>query len=148
MAHGAPDHTRLSDDAFSHYKYNYVPNGGWNLLALERQSLVDIDLVGLFGITYVVMNNNGTYLRVEIDEREVFELAPKTVFRDLQLYGGKIKGIFGASVYDEVNNKYSIWYHTDWKIYIHKHLKIEVHNFTINPCTVSAIWCEYAEYKG
>jgi len=45
MAHGAPDHTRLSDDAFSHYEYNYVDGFNWNLIVNERRSLVDIDLM-------------------------------------------------------------------------------------------------------
>ena len=148
MAHGAPDHTRLSDDAFSHYEYNYVPGGGWALLALERRSIVDIDLVGIFGIAFALVNNKGSYFRIEVDGREVFELAPSTVFTQLQCYNGKVKGVVGSTIYDEVNDKYSIWYHTDWKIYVHKHLKVEVWNFTINPCTVAAIWCEYAKYKG
>jgi len=148
MAHGAPDHTRLSDDAFAHYEYNYVPGGGWALIALERRSIVDIDLVGIFGIAFALVNNERAWLRIEVDGREIIELDPRGVFRDLQIYNGKIKGVVGSTIYDEVNDKYSIWYHNDWKIFVHKHLKVEVYNFTINPCTVSAIWCEYAEYKG
>ena len=148
MAHGSPDHTVLSDDAYSHYEYNYVSSGGWNILATQRRSLIDIDLVGIFGITFMLVNNKGAYLRIEVDGRQIFELAPSTVFTDLQLYAGKIKGIMGVSTYNEIDNKYSLWYHTDWKIYVHKHLLVEVYNFTIDPCQVSAIWCEYAEFKG
>jgi len=148
MAHGAPDHTRLSDDAFSHYEYHYEPSGGWVMIVNEKRSIVDIDLVGVFGIAYVLMNNKASYFRIEVDGRQIFELAPSTVFEDLRLDAGKISGVMGVSTYDEVNDHYSLWYHTDWKIYVHEHLLVEVYNFTINPCTVAAIWCEYAEYKG
>jgi len=148
MAHGAPDHTRLSDDAFSHYEYNYVDGFNWNLIVNERRSLVDIDLIGIFGISYALMDNNQAIFRIEIDGREIFENDAKTLFTELQIYGGKIKGVLGATVYDEVNDKYSLWYHNDWKIYVHNHLKIEIWNLTLNPCIVDTIWCEYAKYKG
>lgn len=148
MAHGAPDHTRLSDDAFSHYEYNYTSGGLWLIAPGDSRSIVDLDLVGVFGICYVLMDNKRSYFRVVIDGRKIFELSPQAVFEDLQLYGGKISGALGVSTYDDVNDKYSLWYHTDWKIYVHNHLKVDVYNFTISNCNVAAIWCEYAEYKG
>jgi len=40
MAHGAPDHTRLMDDAFSHYEYVRPASGAWAMIANEKETLL------------------------------------------------------------------------------------------------------------
>ena len=148
MPHGAPDHTRLSDDAHSHYQYTYISGGGIPVPSLARYDLVDIDMVGIFGIAFLLSDNKGTYLRMEVDGRQIFELAASDVFKDIGLGKGGLHGVIGSSMYDEVNDKYSLWYNNDWRIYVHNHLLVEVYNFTINPCLIAAVWCEYATYTG
>lgn len=148
MPHGAPDHVRLSDNAYSHYKYNHVPGSGWAMIINEHRAVVDIDMVGLFGEVFMLVNNKEAYLRIEIDGREIFELSAGDIFRYYGLYKGALNGIIGSSIYNEIDDKYSAWYNNNWNIYIHEHLLVEIWNFTLNPCQVGMIWTNYATYRG
>ena len=148
MAHGAPDHIRLSDDAFSHYDFHRPTSGVWVMGAGETRNLVDLDMVGVFGLVFMVVDNNESLLRVEVDGREVFEIDVRAAFATRQLYWGALGGIIGVTTYDEINDHYSLWFNANWKIYVHNHLTIQIQNLTLNPCNVRIIQGMYLKYKG
>jgi len=72
MAHGAPDHTRLSDDAFAHYEYIRPASGAWGMIAGEKRNLVDLDLTGVFGLAFMLVDNKSAILKIEVDGYDVY----------------------------------------------------------------------------
>jgi len=147
MAHGAPDHTRLSDNAYAHYDYSRPVAGPWLVLPGDERSLYDLDLVGVFGLAVMLVDNKHALLNVEVDGISIFQDTPSNAFAVNGFYKGAVNGVLGTSIYDEVNDIYSLWFKSDWNIYVHTHLKIEVQNFTLNNCNVAQIRGYILTYK-
>ena len=148
MAHGAPDHTRLSDDAFAHYEYIRPASGAWGMIAGEKRNLVDLDLTGVFGLAFMLVDNKSAILKIEVDGYDVYQSNPSSVFGSLGFMGSAIGSMAGVSKYDEINDDYGLWFDAGWKVYIHNHLLIQVFNISVNPCNVHIIRGRYLKYKG
>jgi len=147
MAHGAPDHTRLSDNAYAHYSYQRPWAAGWVILPGDERSLYDFDLVGVFGLASMRVNNKYALLDIEVDGIEIFLGSPDYAFSSHGFYKGALDGVTGVSIFNEIDNDYTLWFKTDWNVYVHNHLKIAIQNETLNNVNVSTVRGHILTYR-
>jgi len=96
----------------------------------------------------MLVDNKETILNIEVDGYDVYQSNPSSVFGSLGFMGSAVNSMAGVSVYDEITNNYCLWFDAGWKVYIHNHLLIQVHNASVNPCTVKIIRGRYLKYGG
>jgi hypothetical protein len=148
MARGSPDWTQSIDNSHTHYEY-YRPTTGTLLIPpLNKYQLIDLDMTGIFGWCFMVVDNPNSLLRVEIDSREIFELDCDDAFNNQGLYKGGLDSEVGVSLYNAVDNHYGLWFHSRWQEYFYKHLMIEIDNITIFNCNVTIVQGMYGKYTG
>lgn len=124
MAHGAPDHTRLSDDAFSHYrdKWAYRPWGA--LMAGDPANyIVNQSIVGVIGDIYVLTNDPGVTLKIEIDGVGIYSW-DITALVSLGQWGySNLQFKMSCTKYDAVLSQYAMIFSGNHQMYVHKSLK-------------------------
>jgi len=125
MAHGAPDHTRLSDDAFSHYRDRWGTFPWALLLAGDPANyIVNATVNGVLGDIYVVSNNPGVELTIEIDGTEVYSWAVDTLVT-LGLWGySNPQFKMSCTKYDVVLDQYAMIFSGYHQMYVHRTLRV------------------------
>lgn len=147
MARGSPDWTQLIDNAYTRYEYHRPYALNKILPVGNKYQLIDADMTGIFGWCFTTNTNAASDLRVEIDGREIFSENPSKIFYTHGLNRGGLNGDIGINIFDKINELYGIWFHAGWQIYFYKHLLVEVHNFTVNPCTIREMQAMYGKFK-
>lgn len=128
MAHGAPDHTRLADDAYSHYTFTRLFTPVTVIPMLSSIIPINENFVGVFGKVVMVLDNVGLTVKIEIDGVKVFELSPSYIMNSLYLEDRSVNADYGMTCYDTVNDNYGIWFSTGYNIYVRANLNIEISN--------------------
>ena len=127
MAHGAPDHTQLSDDAFSHYTWKTHTDAAMVLPDAATVELANIDFVGVVAGFFAYSNYNQTRWRVKVDG-----LLIDTITAEM-LYGLRpwptVVGwsAYNLNRYDPTTPSYVFSWGTNFKCYVHKNLTIDVY---------------------
>ena len=124
MAHGSPDHTRLSDDAYSHFqdKWSYSPWGGLDA-GDPANYIIDVSMVGLLGDIYVLCTDPGISLKVAIDGTTIFSWDVATLIT-LGLWGYSNNQMrMGCTSYNTVAKLYAMVFNANHQIYVHNTLQ-------------------------
>lgn len=123
MAHGAPDHTRLSDDAYSHYILHYKRDIIWPITALETDYF-NTDLVGVFGYFAICLDDSRVQCRMFVDNNHIGTFRVGT-FKDYFGTGlNQSKPFVSIPVYNAIDGRYTMIVDYRWDVYIHKNLRI------------------------
>jgi len=145
MAHGAPDHSRMTEDAFAHYQDVILRPAAAAIAhvgdVVPYTTCVDADVVGVFGYFRAWADHQCLRVRIFIDNL----VTPIFLFTITEMAGGGFWGYsnpankFGVTKWDEINDSFGMVYDEKWGLYIHTHLKIEV-QFSIVATGVNASW--------
>ena len=134
MAHGAPDHTRLSDDAFSHYLLRYHRRIIWPH-GVVVTDMYNIDSVGVFGYLAMCINSPNVEVKIWCDGFHIGTFNIKE-FRDSFGYGDDHGNPYvSVPFYDAINNRYTMIIDYRWNIYFHKNLTITTVSTDLLPHT-------------
>jgi len=129
MAHGAPDHTRLSESGFAHYVDRVVIRNSAPLCVNPLwEETVNEDIQGVFGYMWGWCDTFAFNVRITIDGQIIF------IMTIHQMAGGGFWGSsgawdkFGCTRYSAVAGdlNYGMFYDEKWGLYIHHNLTIEV----------------------
>ena len=129
MAHGAPDHTRLTESGFAHYVDRVVIRNSAALCATPAwEEALNVDIQGVWGYMWGWCDTHQFQVRITIDGVVVFY---HTI---AQLMGGGFMGIssswdkFGVTSYSEVAGdlNFGMFYEEKWGLYIHSNITIEI----------------------
>lgn len=128
MGHGAPDHTRLSESGFAHYKDRVERRAGAALIVTPGwEEAVNVDIQGVWGYMWGWSDTHAFRVRVTIDSTIVF------LFSINELHGGGFWGSncawdkMGCTAYNAVAGdlSYGMFYDEKWGLYIHENLTVE-----------------------
>jgi hypothetical protein len=125
MTIGAPDHVRLSDDAHSRYTWKRLVEASIAAADGVLYTLIDQAFEGvLVSFSSRCVYNETRYL-IYVDDIEIQDIRPKTLW-DSHMFRKPDSSfdITGLSVYDEINNKFNIWFYTHFKCYVKKSVKV------------------------
>ena len=122
MAHGAPDHTRLSESGFAHYTDRIIRRAGAPLVANPAwETALNVNIQGVFGYMWGWCDTPVFNVRITIDGVIVFR------FTIADLHGGGFWGLnsswdkMGCTAYSAVagNLSYGMFYDEKWGLYVH-----------------------------
>ena len=124
MAHGAPDHTRLSDDAFSHYTVRHFTDTTITIPSGIATELFNQDFIGVFGYVIVDVDYSSLSILVYVDGTNVYYINAATLFDTFNLGSKAGAGGWGVSKFDDINNRYVLWLDADYHVYVKSNLTI------------------------
>ena len=126
MAHGAPDHIRLSDDAHSHFRWFRIWYDPVAIVSGIPLQLFYLTGVKTMGSLFVQTDWKDMYVSIHIDGFNIDVAQPSAIWDDrLFSAAGNAPG-WSISQYDEVNNKYCLFWNPQFKCYVHKSITIVV----------------------
>lgn len=124
MPIGAPDHTRLSDDAYSHYIWTRGDLTSVNLNDGIETTLIDDSYIGVLGVLIFEVNWNATNVTIYVDGNLIDQINPfawwdtnKGAFADFDAFWGMLR-------YDDVNPKYTFLWNPHFKCYVKRSFKV------------------------
>jgi len=144
MAHGAPDHTRLADDAYSHYRdvWGYFP---WGILAAADPGnyIVNKTGIGVLGDVYVLVDSALVKLKIVIDGVNVYSWDANTL-KSLGLWGYSNNQFkMSVTMFDAVIGLYAFMFSGNNGMYFHKSLQVYLARSA--PLDLGTGYCWYKE---
>ena len=128
MAHGAPDHIRLSDDAHAHFRWFRVWVDPVAIVSGVVTQMFYLTGVKTMGSLFIQTDWKELSVRIHIDGVNIDITTPKDIWDDrLFSAAGNAPG-WSISQYDEVNNKYCLFWNPLFKCYVHKSIQINVYH--------------------
>lgn len=127
MPKGAPDWIQLADQSFRRYK-SFALLRAWAAVAdlPDWSTVLDKDMTGAFGYLWATANDPFMNVRVTIDEIIIFNFNAGNL-KSVGLWGAQNPwDKMGVVRYDEVTERYNIFYDEKWGMYIEENLKIEL----------------------
>ena len=129
MAHGAPDHTRLTESGFAHYVDKVVlRNSAALCVAPAWEEALNVDIQGVWGYMWGWCDTHQFQVRITIDGVVIFIMTIN------QMHGGGFWGSnspwdkFGCTKFSEVAGdlSFGMFYDEKWGLYIHSNITIEI----------------------
>lgn len=126
MARGAPDHIRLSDDAHSRYTWKWKLAGSQNCVSGVPWDCIDEKFEGILISFSSYCEYKSTRYKIYVDDILIQELRPEVQWESHKFrHPDSGFDITGISMYDEVNDKYALWWQSHFKCYVRKSVKVE-----------------------
>lgn len=127
MPKGAPDWVQLADPSFQRYR-SYSYTRPWGVVAdfPDWSTVLDKDMTGAFGYLWATANDPFMVIRVTIDDVAIFNFTAGNL-KAIGLWGvSNPWDKMGVVRWDEVDDRYIIFYDEKWGMYIQDNLKIEL----------------------
>jgi len=148
MPIGAPDHTRLSDDAFSHYQWRQLRSGvNIPLISTVETTIIDISLTGVVGVFITSLSYNDIRINIYVDDIELGYQTPLWQSHKARMYSGGNNLIWGLNKYDIVNDWFIMFWDAGFRCYVKKSFKITALQFSGVNKSVNNYSLTYLELK-
>ena len=147
MAHGAPDHIQISDDAYSHYTFTRLFPVAAGIGGFATITPVNENFVGVFGNSIIAMDSPDLIIRVYIDTVRIFDISARFTMNNLFLEDRAKEFDYGLSCYNPTDGEFCVWINTNYNVYVNNNLTITLTNPGAPPLNMLAMRCNIKKYR-
>jgi len=124
MAIGAPDHTRLADDAYAHYRWTRGALVNVNLPDGVETTLFDDSYIGVLGVLIFECNWNATNVNLYVDDNLIDQINPFSWWDSNKGSFANYDTFWGMLRYDDINSQYTFLWNPHFKCYVKRSFKV------------------------